>query len=447
MDAVGDKPLSEWRLCTLGDLVSASGGLIKTGPFGSQLHASEYTDDRDGIPVVMPADMVGGRVDRDTVKRVTPSVAERLHMHRLAAGDLVLARRGAIGRLAFVGSDEAGWLCGTGSMRIHASDRSTLDPQFLRYSMSSPEVTEWLLGQAVGATMANLNAKIVSALPIRVPAIGTQRRVAAILSAFDELIEINKRRIELLEKMARSLYLEWFVRYRFPGHENVEMVDSDLGPIPERWRAAPVAELATLVRGRSYRRAELSDSEGVPFLNLKCVQRGGGFRRSGLKRYTGRYKEAQRVVPGDVLVAVTDMTQERRIVAQAFRMPDLGEPFAVPSLDLALLKVADESMRILLYATLRYSEFSESLRPFANGANVLHLGVEHIQDYAIVIPDEELLHRFTGIVGPFLEAAEAAERGNRQLRATRDLLLPRIVTGRLDISEIDLGVLTPTNTE
>jgi restriction endonuclease S subunit len=240
--------VGEWQAYTLGDLVGAAGGLVKTGPFGSQLHASEYTNDHDGVPVVMPKDMLNGRVNRDSVSRVSEIVAERLRVHRLAAGDLVLARRGDVGRLAFVGPDEAGWLCGTGSMRVHAPNRDVLDPQFLRYAMTAPPVAEWLVGQAVGATMPNLNANIVAGVPIAVPGVTTQRRIAAVLSAFDELIEINERRIELLEDLARSLYREWFVHFRFPG-EDVELVDSELGPIPEGWEVARLGSTAKWLSG------------------------------------------------------------------------------------------------------------------------------------------------------------------------------------------------------
>jgi type I restriction enzyme S subunit len=128
-------------------------------------------------------------------------------------------------------------------------------------------------------------------------------------------------------------------------------------------------------------------------------------------------------------------------------MPDLGELFAVPSLDLTLLKPKREGMRPFLYATLRYSGFSERLRQFANGANVLHLSVDRILEYSLAVPDAKLLQAFTTAITPILDGAEFLEVHNRQLAAIRDLLLPRLVTGRLDIADIDLGVLTPTAAE
>ena len=124
----------------------------------------------------------------------------------------------------------------------------------------------------------------------------------------------------------------------------------------------------------------------MPFLNLKCVARGGGFRYPGLKWYTGRFSDAQRVTAGEVLVAVTDMTQERRIVGQAFRVPPLDAAHAVPSLDLVVVRPREEGLTTFVYAHLRYSGFSDRVRQYANGANVLHLAVERILDH--VGPDK-----------------------------------------------------------
>ncbi len=272
---------------------------------------------------------------------------------------------------------------------------------------------------------------------VALPGLAMQQRIAAVLSAFDELIEINERRIELLADLARSLYREWFVRRRYPGSPR----DHPAGRLPDGWSIVPIGDACELIRGRSYRKVELSETGGVPFLNLKCVARGGGFRRDGLKQYTGRFKEAQRVLPGDVLVAVTDMTQERRIVAQAFRMPMLDAPFAVPSLDLVVLRPVAAELRTYLYAFLRYSGFADRVRHFANGANVLHLALERISEAPIVVPDDETLHEFSARFDALQCLGEALERSSRSLAATRDLLLPRLVTGRFEMSDVEVGEL------
>jgi type I restriction enzyme S subunit len=356
---------------------------------------------------------------------------------KVEAPGVVIGRYGSLGSVHWV--TEPFWPLNTS---LWVRDFKGNDEQFVACLLRTVAVDG-----STASAVPGVNRNHLHKLPVRLPSLTTQRRIAAVLSALDELIEINERRIELLEDLARSLYREWFVHFRFPGHGDVELVDSELGPIPEGWEVRTIDQIAAAVRGRSYRRAELSESGGVLFLNLKCLKRDGGFRQSGLKRYLGSYKDTQRAATGDILVAITDMTQERRIVAQAFRMPDLGELFAVPSLDLTLLKPKREGMRPFLYATLRYSGFSERLRQFANGANVLHLSVDRILEYSLAVPDAKLLQAFTTAITPILDGAEFLEVHNRQLAATRDLLLPRLVTGRLDISDVDLGVLTPTEAE
>ncbi|TVS20582.1 MAG: restriction endonuclease subunit S, partial [Planctomycetaceae bacterium] len=139
-----------WRETTLGDVCDEVNGLIQTGPFGSQLHQSDYSE--VGIPVVMPKDIVEGRIASDTVARISTEHVERLSRHKLLHGDIVYGRRGDIGRQALITSEQAGWMCGTGCLRISFGD-SVLNPQFLHYFLRKDDVVSWITNQAVGATM------------------------------------------------------------------------------------------------------------------------------------------------------------------------------------------------------------------------------------------------------------------------------------------------------
>ncbi|MBU6162918.1 MAG: restriction endonuclease subunit S [Myxococcales bacterium] len=150
-------------LTPLSDLAATDG--IQIGPFGSQLHAHEYTV--DGTPVVMPRDLVGGRVSMEKVKRVSAEVANRLSRHRLQAGDIVFPRRGDLSKRALITSTEEGWLCGTGCIRFRPA--ATVDGAQVFQSISGSAVTDWLVEHAVGTTMLNLNSQIVSALPVATP--------------------------------------------------------------------------------------------------------------------------------------------------------------------------------------------------------------------------------------------------------------------------------------
>jgi type I restriction enzyme S subunit len=140
---------------------------------------------------------------------------------------------------------------------------------------------------------------------------------------------------------------------------------------------------------------------------------------------------------------MTDMTQERRIVAQSLRVPELDGGFAVPSLDLSILRPVDPRMQVYLYAVLRYSGFGERVRQYANGANVLHLSTDAVLKQQISVPEPKALTAFEALLGPLLAESELLEVQNQQLLGIRREILPRLVTGQLDISDINLGVLTP----
>src|SRR5262249_4383058 len=151
------------------------------------------------------------------------------------------------------------------------------------------------------------------------------------------------------------------------------LIDSPIGPIPNGWEIRRMGEVADIFRGRSYRSVDLAEEGGLPFLNLKCLDRDGGFRRSGLKRYTGEYKASHVAKKGDIVMGVTDMTQERRIVARAALVPTLDKEFGICSMDLVRIEPKPSVIKAFLYSFLRYSSFADKVKQYANGANVLHL--------------------------------------------------------------------------
>ncbi|MCC5821655.1 MAG: restriction endonuclease subunit S [Phycisphaerales bacterium] len=135
---------------------------LQTGPFGSQLHASDYV--AEGIPVVMPQDIRAGRIRTDKVARVSPETAERLGRHRLRLGDIVFSRRGDVSRYAIVRDREAGFLCGTGCLRARLS--GGIEPDYMAAVLEAGDAGRWLTDNAVGQTMPNLNVEIVGELPV-----------------------------------------------------------------------------------------------------------------------------------------------------------------------------------------------------------------------------------------------------------------------------------------
>ncbi len=172
-----------WTATTLGDACTQGGGNIQTGPFGTQLHASDYVD--DGIPSIMPSDLRDNRIDTSSVARIRGQDAERLSVYRVQSGDVVYSRRGDVERRSLIRCAEDGWLCGTGCLRVRFGPRG-INPFFGASHLGTLESRAWVVRHAVGATMPNLNTSILGALPMQVPPPALQARFAEIVGPWDE---------------------------------------------------------------------------------------------------------------------------------------------------------------------------------------------------------------------------------------------------------------------
>lgn len=222
----------KWEIFNLGE-VSKS---IQTGPFGSQLHQSDYSE--EGYPVIMPKDLIEGHISEASIARVSKKHVERLCKHKTELGDIIYSRRGDVGRCAFVTDKETGWLCGTGCIRV-TIDKSKAVSKYVFYYLQTSESIGWVENHAVGSTMLNLNTSILSGVPLKLPPKNVQNKIVDVLSAYDCQIENNQKQIKLLEEAAQRLYKEWFIDLRFPGHETTPIVNG----IPEGWRKGMISEI------------------------------------------------------------------------------------------------------------------------------------------------------------------------------------------------------------
>lgn len=383
----------------------------------------------DGIPLLRGQNIKPYVLDMTNLKYISEETHRKWRKSALKAGDVVIVRVGYPGTACVI-PEGLGDL-NAASLVIVRPAKDKLDPYYLSYVLNSDWGKANVLGRLVGAAQQVFNTSTAAELEIPAPDISTQRRIAGILSAYDELIANNQRRIAVLEQMARALYREWFVYFRAPG---VVMKDGE--ELPEGWEETTVGAAADILRGRSYRTEDLGEDEGLPFLNLKCLVRHGGFRRSGLKWYTGDYKESHVARKGDIVMAVTDMTQERMIVARAAWVPSLGQEFGIISMDLVKIEPKPHVPKVFLYAFLRYSGFADEVKQHANGANVLHLAPDRIRDYPIHLPPESLMQRFADTVGSILDLIDTLDNQSENLSRTRDLLLPRLMSGRVDAKSI-----------
>jgi len=207
---VSDNSNSSWPVISLRELIEKGDAELQTGPFGTMLHAKAYT--RNGVPVVAVRNIGDNRLLGDDIPHVDDVTALRLERYRLIEGDIVFGRKGAVDRRALVTSDENGWLQGSDCIRLRLNQRN-INPRFISFILGSPYHRAWIIQHAHGATMPSLNQEILSRLPIPIPGFNEQQNIAAVLGAFDDKIELNRRMNETLEAMARALFKDWFVDF------------------------------------------------------------------------------------------------------------------------------------------------------------------------------------------------------------------------------------------
>ncbi len=191
-----------WQSTTLAEVGFRHGGTIQTGPFGSQLHASDYVD--SGVPVVMPKDIQYRRVMTGSIARVSSHDADRLGRHKLQRGDIVFSRRGDVERHALIGERETGWLCGTGCLLVRPGSRWP-SPTFLSMTLDAPRARSWLVQHAVGATMPNLNTGILGSVPVLLPTVDVLQLFEEVISVTEEQRNHNASTMETLATLRDTL--------------------------------------------------------------------------------------------------------------------------------------------------------------------------------------------------------------------------------------------------
>ncbi|MGE0007566.1 MAG: restriction endonuclease subunit S [Parvibaculaceae bacterium] len=414
-----------WQKRLLGELCDEGGGLIQTGPFGSQLHQSDYQP--FGTPVVMPKDIVDGRVSEDTVARVGQEDVRRLSRHQLEAGDIVYGRRGDIGRCALIGPREKGWLCGTGCLLVRLGAAEVM-PDFLFFFLNHPKTIAWIYGQAVGATMPNLNTGILRSVPVRFPDRNTQGRIAAILSAYDVLMENNTQRVAILEEMTRRIYEEWFVHFRAPGCEVTPLLESGLGAIPKGWVVQSIGEITEFVhRGIA---PKYDDDANSRVINQKCI-RDGRLQLGPARRQSKQVPENKLVRQCDVLINSTGVGTLGRVAQVLDALVDT----TIDSHVTMLRPLHDIDPYFFGLSMLRLeSVFSEA---GIGSTGQTELGRDRIRSQRVIVPPKDLQRMYGGIVRDMRQLTATLERQNVNLRAQRDLLLPKLVSGEIDVSDAD----------
>ena len=279
-----------WQETTLGE-VAGGRQALQTGPFGSQLRASDYVVGDRGVPVVMPRDLRGGTVTTKKIARVTAAKAAELPRYRLRAGDILLARRGEMGRCARLRPVQEGWLCGTGCLRIRLNGR--LDGDFLVQYLRWPVITAWLADHAVGQTVPSINTGILAKIPLKLPGLAEQRRIAAVLGSVDRVIDATRTVIAQVRRV-RDEFLRLLLT-RGPQHGSRRATTEEFHP--DGWELHPLGSLCRMVNGQPFKARDRS-AEGLPIIRIQNLNGSRDFHL-----YAGPPDPERLVEAGDLLFA------------------------------------------------------------------------------------------------------------------------------------------------
>jgi type I restriction enzyme S subunit len=358
---------------------------------------------------------------------------KEMDRYGLKFGDIVMCEGGEPGRCAIWKNQIPGMMIQKALHRIRPN--KLLDYRFLFYSFLSIGQSKGFDQYFTGSTIKHLPLEKLAKVEIDIPPIHVQQSIAGILSAYDELIENNQRRIRILEEMARSLYREWFVHFRYPGHESVPLFDSPLGQIPQGWEVKPVPDCIAI----NPRVTVPRDGE-KPFVPMGCLS-NDSMLISDIESRSGN--SGAKFQNGDTLFARITPCLENGKTGYVQFLPN-SQDVAFGSTEFIVLRARTLSPEFV-YCLARSNEFRNAAIKSMSGAT----GRQRVQEkcfdaFLIAQPPRELLDRFTKIVAPSFRLIYSLHHQIENLRRTRDLLLPRLLSGQVVITEIEQGVVYET---
>lgn len=427
---------ADWTVVSLGDVVSSLGGL-----WGQGEPADGYVE----VLALRGTDFARARsLDIAAVPRRFEK-AKSVNRRLLDATCVVVEASGGskdqpVGRSLLVTQallDRADVPLSAASFcKIFWVDSEIADPRFIHAVLQnlyrSGEIERF---QSQSTGLRNLRTRqLLADFCFALPPLGVQRRNAAVLAAFDRLFELNSRRIELLEGLARAVYREWFVHLRFPGYADEKLVDSDCGEVPKGWRVCPIEDVvSTLVRGLA---PKYDENGRWTVVNQRCI-RDQRITLAPARRHGGDVAEAKRLRFGDVLVNSTGVGTLGRV---ALVLEEHGRMTA----DSHVTIVRPRSSQLQPWFGMGMLDRERAFQTMGTGSTgQTELGRHAIAELPVAVPPKAVLDAFAAAAWPLLRPISKLLYYRDSLVQARDLLLPRLVNGKLDLSDMDLGALTP----
>ena len=411
--------MSSWQKVKLADCVELLAGF----PFKSH----RFTDNPSDVPLVKGENVSQGRILWDISKRWPVSGWDDLEKFHLVPGDVVVAMDRpwipAGLKWSYIREGDPRALLVQRCARLRSSN-GCLDQDFLRFVIGGPDFECYVLPITTRVNVQHSSGKQILDFEFTLPPVPIQRRIAGILSAYDDLIENSQRRIKILEEMARRLYREWFVHFRFPGHEDCQFVESPLGEIPEGWRIEPLGDIAQITMGLSPKGDSYNEEAiGTPLINGP-VEYGERFPKR-IKWTTSPTKTCSK---GSLIICVRGSTTGKYVKSDGEYCLGRG----VCSLSSGFQGFADQ---------LFISELPVLLRQ-AGGSTFPSWTTNQLLNHQVISPPLVILTRFEEVAKPINEQISVIDKQIQNLRRTRDLLLPRLLSGQIDVEALPEPGLT-----
>ena len=410
-----------WDVADLPDVV-----FFQEGP---GLRKWQWTE--SGMKVINVTNILGdGRIDTNNTSRfISNEEYEKTYRHfTVGAGDIVVASSGnTYGKVGRISAKDLPLMMNTSVIRFRSSDPKKLDDDFLYAFLRSEVFGNQVESFVIGSAQPNFGPTHLKRMVMPLPPLPVQQRIAGILSAYDELIENSQRRIKILEAMARALYREWFVHFRFPGHEHHPRVASPLGEIPQGWEVKAIQDFGNVITGKTPSKANSAYfGEDVQFLKTPDMH-GNMFILNTNERLSssGAASQANKTLPaGSICVScigtigVVSITTEECQTNQQINAVVLTNP---ASREFLFLRLQDAKQTL------------ENLG--SNGATMGNVNKGKFEAMEIVSPPFDLLTRYHQIAKPMFSQILALSRQIQNLRRARDLLLPRLLSGKVHLRE------------
>jgi type I restriction enzyme S subunit len=381
--------MSRWQVCKLGDVLTLQRGFDL--PNGSRRPG--------GVPVVSSAGVTG------------------LHDEARAKGPgVVIGRYGTLGDVHYITGDY--WPLNT---TLWVKDFKSNDPLFCAYLLKTLNIAE----TSGAAAVPGVNRNVLHSLPVTCPPLDAQRRIASILGAYDDLIDVNKRRVAVLEEMARGLFEEWFVRFRFPGQETVSVVDMPDGPLPEGWARAQARDLIDFDP-----RTRVPTDGLKPFIPMGHLNTETSLIASPEAREGNSGAKFQN---GDTLFARITPCLENGKTGLVRGLASAGG-VGFGSTEFIVMR-GSRAGPAFTYCLSRLPAFRDHARSSMSGASGRQRArSSSVAAFVIAVPPtDRLLEEFERLAWPMLDMVGLLGDATRCLAASRDLLLPRLISGQLSV--------------